>query len=444
MDLDGTLLKSDMLMESFVSALRRAPWIAVAAPFWLLSGRATLKSRLAQRSDVDVATLPYDAELLARLRTEHANGRTIVLATATDEVLARRIADHLGCFTEVMASDGQRNLKGEAKAQALVARYGERGFDYVGEDRHDVPAWKHAREAIVVPSPPNTPRAWLRALRAYQWAKNLLLFVPLLTAHRLDAGALGAASMAFLAFCLAASVVYLGNDLLDLRDDRRHPSKRRRALAAGEVPIAGALLAMPLLAVAAAAACTVLPPAFGALLGAYLVANLAYSSWLKRVALADVFALAGLYTLRIFAGAAAVGVPVSDWLAAFSLFAFFSIALAKRYVEVQGVAARREAQVGGRGYVAGDGPLLAMLGVASASLAVLVLALYVTSPQVAALYRHPGLLWILVPTVLYWLARLWLHAHRGRLDEDPLIFALRDPASWGVFLAVALSMAAAT
>lgn len=443
-DLDGTLVKSDLLLESFVATLKRAPFAALAAPAWLARGRAVLKRELALRADLDVATLPYDTELVDRLRREQATGREIWLATAADESLANGVAAHLGVFAGVMASDGRRNLKAGAKAEALVARFGERGFDYVGSDGADVPVWARARERIEVPHPRATVSGTLRAMRAHHWAKNLLLFVPLLTSHRLLTPGLAAASLAFVAFCLVASAVYLLNDLGDLGDDRRHPHKRRRALAAGEFPISTALMAIPLLLVAAAAICTLLPWAFGALLAAYFAANLAYTGYLKRIAIVDVLVLAGLYAVRIFAGAAVIGVPVSQWLLAFSLFAFLSIALVKRYVEVSNVAAREEGEVAGRGYSAQDGLLLAILGIASATLAVLVLALYVTSPQVTVLYRRPDVLWAVVPLFFYWLARAWLLAWRGQLHEDPLLFAVRDRASYAVAILVILAMLGAT
>ena len=464
-DLDATLVKSDMLMESLVAALKRAPWLVVAIPFWLARGRARLKSELAQRADIDVAVLPYDEGVLAELRRARAAGRTLVLATAADESIARRIAAHLGLFDAVMASDGATNLKREAKARALVERYGEAGFDYVGGDRHDVPVWQHARAAYVVGSNaaigarlahlgkpvhaiervsrPLT--AIIKGVRAYQWAKNLLVFVPLLTAHvYLHPPSIAAAALAFVAFSLAASAVYLANDLSDLQDDRRHPTKRSRALASGELSIAAALALAPILLAAAAAIATLLPWEFGALLAVYLVSNLAYSLALKRAALVDVFVLAGLYTLRILAGAAAIEVPVSQWLLAFSLFAFLSLALAKRYVEVANVASREEARVGGRGYLAGDGALLGMLGTASGYLSVLVFALYITSPQVVMLYRAPAILWFAVPLLLYWISRVWFLTQRGEVHEDPLLFALHDPPSYVTGALIVALMVAAT
>ena len=464
-DLDGTLVRTDMLMETLAAVVKRRPLLLLAAPFWLARGRAAFKRELAVRAEFDPALIPYDENLVAELRRQRAAGRALVLATGSDELVARRIAGHLGIFGEVIASDGRKNLKGEAKARALVERFGERGFDYAGEDRHDVAVWRHAHGAVVVGAAPGLMRkvatlgipvqrierripgalAVARAMRVYQWAKNLLVFVPLLTAHRFaDGESLAAATLAFVAFCLVASSVYLANDLADLDDDRRHPAKRARALAAGELHLGAAMALVPVLLLAAAGVSLLLPWEFGALLATYVGVNLAYSLGLKRVAVLDVFVLAGLYTLRILAGAAAIDVPVSHWLLAFSSFAFLSLALAKRYVEVANVASRDESRVGGRGYLAHDGPLLGALGTASAYLSVLVFALYITSPQVATLYRHPPILWFAVPLLLYWMSRVWFLAHRGKLHEDPLLFALHDPVSYATGLAILGVMIAAT
>ena len=465
-DLDGTLVKTNMLMETLAAVVTRRPWLVFAAFFWFArGGRAALKRELASRAAIDFATLPYDENLLKDLHRERAAGRKLVLATAADSIVANQLSDHLGIFDSVIASDGKRNVKGEVKAAELVARFGERGYDFVGEDRFDFPAWEHARSAIVVGGsravlrrldamgtpkrcidrPRNRVLALVRGLRVYQWAKNLLVFVPLLTAHRfLDGESIAASILAFLAFSLVASAVYLANDVVDLQDDRRHPTKRRRALASGELPIWAALALVPALLAGAACVALLLPWEFGALLAAYVAANLCYSAGLKRVALVDVFVLAGLYTLRILAGAAAIEVPVSHWLLAFSLFAFLSLALAKRFVEVASVAAREEARVGGRGYFADDGALLGMLGTASGYLSVLVFALYITSGDVVALYRHPAVLWFAVPLLLYWMSRVWLLAHRGALHEDPLLFALHDLPSYVTGLAILAVMIAAT
>lgn len=456
-------MKTDVLLESVAALVKAKPQLVFALPFWLMRGRAALKSEVARRVDLDVALLPYDANVLKELGHQRSEGRRLVLATAADSRLAQRVADHLGIFDDVMASDGVRNLRGETKAQALVERFGEGRFDYMGEDRHDVPVWKRSAAAHVVGNASLAAQmarpgrkvhfiererrgasAIVKELRAYQWAKNLLVFVPLITAHAIASGTLLTELLAFVAFSLTASTVYLLNDLADLEDDRRHPFKRSRPLASGDLHIGTALALLPLLLFGAGAIAMRLPWSFGALLSLYLVTNLAYSLGLKRVALLDVFVLAALYTMRILAGAAAIDVPVSHWLLAFSLFAFLSLALVKRFVEVSNVASREEARVGGRGYLAGDGQLLAMLGTACGCLAVLVFALYITSPQVVVLYRAPAMLWFAVPLLLYWMSRIWFLAHRGVLHEDPLLFALHDPPSYATGLLILAAMLAAT
>jgi 4-hydroxybenzoate polyprenyltransferase/phosphoserine phosphatase len=464
-DLDGTLLRTDALHESLAAALRSAPWIAPAIPFWLLRGRAWLKRRLAEHAALDPALLPYEASVLELVRAERARGRRIVLATASDRRIAEAVAGHLGLFDEVLASDGIENLKGERKARALEDRFGKGAYDYVGDARADAAAWRSARIAYVctagdagfaqrlasgaaqVVVVPRARPAWalLRTLRMHQWAKNLLVFVPLLTAHRFyDEEALRGACLAFAAFCMAASGNYVVNDLLDLDHDRGHPSKGRRALAAGDLPLwAGAILAPLLLAVAFALS-QPLPASFQAGLAAYVAVAFAYSLWLKAFVLVDVFTLAGLYAVRILAGAAAIAVPVSHWLLVFSLFMFLSLALAKRYAELSGLSRVERARAPGRGYVVADRTLVGLTGVVCGQLSALVFALYITSPEVRVLYARPLLLWIACPILLYWVARIWLLAYREQLDEDPLVFALRDPASLALGFATLAVVVAAT
>jgi 4-hydroxybenzoate polyprenyltransferase/phosphoserine phosphatase len=464
-DLDGTLVRTDMLFETLVAALRRNPFVALALPFWLARGRAHLKRQLALRCSLDPASLPYDESVLEILRRERAAGRRLVLATASDERIARDIAAHLGLFDEVVASDGERNLKAGEKARFLAEKYGERGFDYMGNGTADFPVWSRARTAYVVAHGPDLPARvaasgatiehvesrrgapWplLRSLRPHQWAKNLLVFVPLFTAHRLHDGmAFNAAALAFAAFCLAASATYVMNDLVDLEHDRRHPGKRRRALAAGELPLwVGTVLAPQLLLLAFVIALP-LPPLFLAELALYVAGTTAYSLWLKRIVLVDVFTLAGLYTVRILAGAAAVDVPVSHWLLVFSLFIFLSLALAKRHAELSSLARRDAAEAHGRGYRAADRNMVGIFGVACGQLSVLVFALYITSPEIRVLYTRPLLLWIACPIFLYWIARIWLLAYRDALHEDPVVFALRDPVSWLLGAATIATVLAAT
>ena len=465
-DLDGTLIRSDMLLESMLAAVCRAPATALWMPFWLLRGRAVLKRELAARAQVGVEALPYRPEVLALVRDAGREGRRVVLATAADATLARDVAAHLGGFSEILASDGAMNLKGAAKSQALVDRFGERGFDYVGDSAADTAVWKRARRALVVGGPgllalaraaspgasavEGTPAGgsrWLRALRLHQWPKNLLVAVPLLTAHRwTDVQALTTSLTACFAFCLVASAIYVANDLMDLASDRLHDVKRGRPFASGEIGIAAGLAAIPLLLVAGWTLAVAASAAFAWALAAYAVIALAYSLRLKQLAVVDVMVIGGLYTLRLVGGALAIGVVMSQWLLAFSLFVFLSLALVKRHGELAKHIGRDTtlSLLPGRGYRPGDAPLVAQLGTASGYLSVLVLALYLNSDTVATLYTRPLWLWALPVLLLYWITRVWLLAWRGTLAEDPLSFALRDGASYLVVALMVLCVLVAT
>ncbi|MGB4335899.1 MAG: UbiA family prenyltransferase [Chromatiaceae bacterium] len=451
-DLDGSLVRTDTLWETLFTLLRNQPFALIAAIFSLRHGRAAFKARLVILAPLEVASLPLNNELIDWLRQEGATGRRLVLATATHHRVAQAIADRVGLFAQVLASDGHHNLKGPAKAAALVEHFGQGGFDYVGDARADLPVWVAARHAIVVGGPrlvraagqvarvervfappPRAPALW-RALRIHQWAKNLLLFLPLLAAHQVGDGAqLLAAGLAFLAFGLTASAVYLLNDLLDLSADRRHPSKCRRPFAAGTLPLAWGLLLAPLLLLGAAAISGLwLPAPFGAVLVGYFLLASAYSFALKRLPILDVMTLAALYTLRVIAGAAAVAIWPSFWLLAFSLFLFLSLALVKRYAELDGLQARGDLTAAGRGWHVDDLPLIGGLGTAAGLAAVLVLALYIDSEPARRLYQLPEALWLLTPLLLYWVSRLWFKTHRSEMHEDPVVFALRDKVSLGI------------
>lgn len=450
-DLDGTLLATDLLHESFMAAARRSPWVVLQCAAWLATGgRPRLKQELARRAGLDVATLPYRAEVLAFLREERAAGRRIVLATASSRELAEDVAAHLQLFDEVLATTPGENLKAESKARRLLSHCGPGRFDYIGDSRADRAIWRHARVAHVVGDPavllrglPENvqvqrifeggqglrarARAALDALRPHQWAKNLLVLVPVLAAHRVDdPAASSAAFQGLIAFCLAASSAYLLNDLLDLQADRAHPRKRRRALASGRLPIPwGLALCVACLAGAIAFAAT-LPRAFAATLAAYVALTISYSMALKRVVVVDVISLATLYTLRLIAGGFAVGVPLSFWLLAFSLFVFFSLALLKRYTELTAFAGADATPVPGRGYAGRDIDVVLAMGVASGLIGALVLALYMNGDTVKVLYRTPDVLWLLCPLYLYWIARMWLLGARAEMDDDPVLFAVRD------------------
>jgi 4-hydroxybenzoate polyprenyltransferase/phosphoserine phosphatase len=457
-DLDCTLLRTDSLHELCVALLARRPWEVLQIPGWLLrGGRAGLKAQLTGRVSLDPALLPYRGEVVDLVRESAAAGRPTILVTAADQSLAAAIAAHLGAFSEVIASDGDENLKGDRKAERLAARFGRGNFEYVGDSPADLPVWEAAEGALLAAPTPALQRrvaervpvrgtfgrritaaeqlrAWLRELRVHQWVKNLLLLLPLLTSHRLlEPGLAGLAVAAFVSFGLVSSGVYVLNDLVDLEVDRAHPSKRGRPLAAGELPIWGGLLVGPLLLAASfALAARFLPPAFLGVLVVYLLANLVYSLGVKRVAVADVLLLAGLYVLRVVAGGIAVGVPPSPWLLAFCLFFFLNLAFLKRYIELRRLGGTARSVATGRGYRADDLDLLRSLGPSAGYLAVAVLALYIQSQAVTELYGRPWVLWLAAPLVIFWITRAWLIAHRGEMDDDPVSFAIRDRATWVV------------
>ncbi len=449
-DLDGTLVHTDMLHETSLRVLRDSPWDLLRLSVWLPQGKAVVKQNMATRARFDPQHLPYNEALLHWLREQKGAGRRLILCTASDMAVARSVAGHLGVFDEVMASDGTRNLGGKVKAASLVARFGERGFDYVGNSPTDLPVWRHARKAIVVNAPaalalkaagicevekvfpplPTGFATWRRVLRVHQWFKNLLLFIPLLAAHQFrDGGLWGALVLAFVSFSLCASSVYIFNDLLDLESDRAHPRKRARPFASGAVPVwLGLALSVALLATSYGLA-TRVGGTFLSWLGFYFVLTCAYSWLLKRLILVDCLALAMLYTVRIVAGAAAAGLAMSFWLLAFSVFLFLSLAFVKRYAELEVQILGGNTRAHGRGYYTTDAPLVQTLGVTAGYGAVLVLALYLNSEAVLRLYATPELMWAAVPVLLFWVSWMWMQAHRGKMHDDPLVFAVKDKAS---------------
>ncbi len=441
-DLDGTLVTTDLLWETYLSAGRRDPRVFFQTVGWLLRGRAHLKRRLAERADVDFATLPYREEVLAVLAAAQAEGRTIALTTASDALVAAGVAEHLKLFDEVHASDGETNLKGRVKAERLVQRFGDRGFDYMGDSVADEPIWTVAVAAFTTGARPSSvphlqavpvaaPKGLstlvrlAKALRPHQWVKNLLLFVPVLAAHRFAWPDLLAAAVAFACVCLIASGGYVLNDLLDLTSDRRHPRKRARPFAAGHVSIpAGLMIVGSAWALGFGVAALLLPPAFVAILAAYLAGSVSYSVWLKREPILDVIFLAGLYVVRVVAGGVATGVPVSTWLLAFTLFVCLSLAFLKRFIEL--LAHGSDVELPGRGYNAGDVVWMQSAGLISAYLSVVVLAIYVNNPEVTRLYVHPERLLLLCPVILYWATRTWFLAARRRLHDDPVVALAAD------------------
>ncbi len=455
-DLDGTLVKSDTFHDSLCALLRTHPaWLLDLPSAFLKGGKALVKAKVAALAPLDAAHLPYNRALLQFLGEQHRLKRPIYLATGADSSLANRVALHLGLFTGVLASDGKTNMVGSHKLAGLQQRFPQ--FDYIGNAPPDLPALAHSRLAYVAnPTPAlrlalkakhipvarqfddHAPRlrTLLKAVRIHQWAKNVLLFLPLLLSHRFPLAQITSAYLAFFCFSFIASANYLVNDLLDIQSDRQHLKKRLRPFAAGDLSVASGLTLALGLVGASWAILPFLPLEFGFWLLVYAVATSAYSFHLKRIPLIDVLVLSGLYTLRMIAGGSATETPISPWLSSFSVFLFLSLAMVKRFSELGNLRERGLASSVGRGYLVSDLEQIRSFGTASAYAAVVVFSLYISRPDVDALYRHSGRLWLVVPFMLYWLHRVWLLASRGELDEDPVIFALRDKISLAVAFCV--------
>ncbi|MGC2162388.1 MAG: UbiA family prenyltransferase [Silvibacterium sp.] len=463
-DLDGTLVKSDTLADSLLVLLRGQPLQAVRAPLWLRGGKAAFKAEVASRVTLDVDHLPWNRRLLEYLTGQHAQGRKLYLATGADARLAQRIADHLGLFEDVLASDGETNHTGSHKLASLQERFAG-GFDYVGNAGLDGLVLAECGEAMVANPTRSlrgqirsrkitvsrsfvdraaTRRSFLKAIRLHQWAKNILIFVPLLLAHALRLPLVLTALLAFFCFSLCASATYIFNDLLDIDADRRHPKKKYRPFAAGDLSVATGVGMIAILLAAAFTGAAFLPRAYLWWLLVYLVATLSYSLLLKRVVLVDVLLLSGLYTLRLLAGAAAVSVVISPWFAAFSVFLFLSLAIVKRFSELQNIRAQGSLPANGRGYLLTDIEQLRSFGTMSGLGAVVIFALYINGGDVTGLYQHPERMWLILPLLLLWIFRVWLLASRGELDEDPVIFAVTDRMSLLIWAGIAVIAALAT
>lgn len=457
-DLDGTLIYSDLLVESLFDMLRRRPHLLFALPVWLLGGKAYFKQKVAHYSQMRSDLLPYNQPLLADLREQKAAGRRLVLISASSQSLVTQIAASLQLFDEAIGSTPTLNLAGRQKLAHIEQLEQGRPFAYAGNARVDLPIWEAATEAIAVNTPSPVlkrlqhrhqnvtvrqdqlmawPRAMLLALRPYQWLKNLLLFLPLLLAYRhpelqqwLMVG------LGFICFSLCASATYLFNDLLDLEADRQHPRKSKRPFAAGSLnPLLGLLLSPALTLLSLALAWFLLPTLFLLILLSYMLITVLYSLLLKRLALVDVITLAVLYTLRLIAGAAALSLIPSFWLLAFSMFAFFSLAMVKRHSELSGLQDIGLEYSVGRGYRANDLDMLAVFGSSNGFMAVMVFALYINSNEIRQQYATPEVLWLICPLLFYLMSRIWLLAWRGELVDDPLLFALRDRISQSVVAA---------
>lgn len=456
-DLDGTLTYTDLLLESVLLLIKRNPLYLFLCCIWLLRGRGNLKSQIARRIELDVSLLPYNTTLLAYLQHQRVAGRRLVLASASDRTLVQRVADYLGIFDAVLGSDETLNLKSAAKLRAIAADAGTQGFAYAGNAAADLAVWAQAAEIIVVNASPGIasqaqklqtpaliipprPFKWrlvMKALRLHQWAKNALLFVPLMAAHDLNGDNWFATLLAFVAFGMCASATYVINDLFDLASDRAHPRKRARPFAAATLTIPfGAVLVLVLLPLSLWLAASI-SLSFFALMILYVMVTLLYSARLKQIAIVDVLVLASLYTHRILAGGLVSEVVISNWLLAVSLFMFLSLALVKRCAELEFMSGDGKVSLAGRGYRTSDLSYLISMGIASGFVAVMLLALYVDSQVGGSMYPHAEILWLILPLMLFWIMRLWLKISRMEIQDDPLLFAITDRTSWIIAVLVA-------
>jgi 4-hydroxybenzoate polyprenyltransferase/phosphoserine phosphatase len=460
-DLDGTLLRSDMLHETLWAALSVRSRLFWQSALALPKGRAALKAALAERVSIDPATLPYDSRVLECIDAWRAEGGRVVLVTATDIRLARTVAEHLGVFDAVHGSTAEQNLKGAEKAALLVAEYGQDGFIYAGDSRSDLPVWSRAAGAITVNASTRVRRAvdrlgrpaehfpaadeyraLLRALRPHQWLKNLLVFVPIIADPAHGGWEWGWVLSAFAAISLVASAGYVINDLLDLADDRSHPRKRNRPFASGALSVATGTILAPALLILGLGIAAAVSLELTAVVLVYFLMTMAYSLRLKRHSIIDICMLAGLYTIRIVAGGIAVGISLSVWLLAFSMFTFFSLAAAKRLGELSDADAAGRT-VTRRGYTLEDRRILSQMAISAGYVGVLVLALYIDEPTVQERFGAHRMFWGVCALLIFWISRLTLVANRGQMDDDPLIWAIKDPVSRATVLVVAVLVALA-
>lgn len=453
-DLDGTLIHSDCLWEGLLLLLRSKPWAICMVPLWILRGKSYFKHQVAICTALNPESLPYNQNVLAYIHRAKATGRKIILATATDEIVAAPIAHYLGIFDDVIATKNGTNNSNTTKLAAIKVYTKDQSFDYIGNSSDDLPIWKAASHAVVVTSSAGFTEkvractssvevlegtsfslmTIAKAMRVYQWVKNTLLFVPLVLAHRFfETELLLTTGIAFLCFSLCASSVYILNDLLDLESDRLHIRKKKRPFASGKLPISlGVLLVPMLIATSFVGSYLFVSQDFTLVLLAYFAITTAYTFVLKKIAIVDVLLLAGLYAFRLFAGAIAGNVMISQWLIAFSVFIFLSLAFVKRYSELIALISDNKTQAKGRAYTVGDVDLLRSVGTACGLVSILIFAFYINSREVTNLYHRPQLLWGVGICLLYWILRVWFVAHRGQMHDDPIIFTVKDKASYVV------------
>lgn len=465
-DLDGTLVKTDTLLESIFGLIRLNYIYSISMIFWFLKGRNFLKQKIAEKFIPDPSLLPYNNEVLIKLKDAKQQGRKIVLATGSHQLVADEVASYLNIFDDVYGSTESVNLTGNRKRDLLVERYGEASYEYIGDSFQDLPVWKTASEIVSINPTPyvknrlktytqpvdiienkkNYFTTLVKEIRIYQWVKNLLIFLPLLMAHEFDdPQKFVMAIIGFFCFSFVASAVYLFNDIFDVEADRAHPSKKNRPIASGNFGIVDAVVISTIMnTIGMTVAAAVMPFEFFITLLIYQLSTSVYSFLLKKIYVLDIIYLAALYTIRLLSGAFATGVEASTWLLAFSMFIFLSLAFLKRFVELVQLSAENKNIAKGRAYNTEDISALRSFGTSSAYISILVFALYIQSEKIVILYKTPELLWLVVPLLLYWITRMWFLAEKGKVDDDPVVFTCKDPVSYIVAILSAVVLVGAT
>lgn len=460
-DLDGTLVSTDTLWESCLLFIKRHPLQLWRLIIWLFYGKAYLKEQVAKKVIPNAETLPYQNEVVEYISKAKDLGRDVYLITAANQRIADSISKHMKVFTATIGSSSKLNLKGKNKLNVIKNTIGTNRFDYIGNSKADVTILQLAHTAIIssgkhkianqlnkdpdriiiLPGAgKNLFMKWIKALRLHQWSKNGLLFLALFMSHRIiELDLFKQAVVAFFSFSLSASAVYILNDLFDLEADRKHPSKKNRPLASGRLPVISGIITIPgLLIISFILAVALLPNIFTIVLIIYLITTTSYSLYFKEKLFLDVIILGALYTLRVLAGGLAVGVEVSSWLLGFSWFFFLSLAFMKRYADLLLIKNHNQEELFGRGYSVIDLDIVQKLGISSGFISLLILSLYINGDQVSVLYQQPELIWLTIPILLYWIMRMWFVAHKGKMTDDPIIFAIKDKSSYVTFFLITI------
>lgn len=456
-DLDETLIQTDLLYERLLLLCRLSPLRLFQIPWFLLQGKLRFKKWIFSKVEIDFSMLPYRAEVLEKVRLARQRGETTLLLSASLQEDVDQVMRHLKLFDQGVGSRHE-NFKGAAKTKYLESHYLNNNVTYVGDSGSDFPVWKHGHKIIAVNPHPRLMKKIqslqkpveficdsekvfgliLKQLRVHQWVKNILVFIPVFSAHRFNDILPWIASLrGFFAFSFLASAVYVFNDLCDLKTDRVQEAKKHRPLASGRLPLKLGIALVPVCLVLGGVVSLGLPSQMLMILGGYLIMNVIYSFWVKEWLALDVIFLAIFYALRVLVGGAASMTPVSEWLLSFSIFFFTGLAMVKRFSEIKkqsnlSVAGRS----GRRAYEQQDLMTVLVMGITTSIVSILVLALYLSTGEVQKLYRTPGVLWLVTPLLLYWFNRLWLLGARGEISEDPVLFAIKDKVTWGVVFVV--------